>query len=220
MNVTGPEPDFAATLKTPTARNRRLKANEAQRNDVVERAFVPAGDPNAPKVSALTPPRLPDPWAVVIAGLKESAAPVQNGISESDSKDSQDAASCGRHASSGVRKPAPRPGRDCANQARRGAAADRARAPAGNAKNVVVTFVERFSPKSVSITWRDATAANYCEQLWIRRIARSQGVCALTGSSIVRGDAVYGPAGRTAARPANAAQMVLADAIEELEAAA
>jgi hypothetical protein len=80
-----------------------------------------------------------------------------------------------------------------------------------------VTFVERFSAKSVSITWRDSTAANYCEQLWIRRIARSQGVCAITGNSIVRGDAVYGPAGRTAARPANAAQMVLAEAIEDLE---
>jgi hypothetical protein len=219
VNVTGPEPDFAATLKTPTTRNRRLKANAAQRNEVVERAFVPAGDANAPKVSALTPPRLADPWAVVIAGLKESAAPAQDETGASDSKESQGAAS-GKHTQNAARKPATRSGRDCANQARRSAAADRARAPSASAKSVVVTFVERFSPKSVSITWRDATAANYCEQLWIRRIARSQGVCALTGSSIVRGDAVYGPAGRTAARPANATQMVLAEAIEELEAAA
>ncbi|WP_244106338.1 DUF3331 domain-containing protein [Paraburkholderia phenazinium] len=216
MNVTGPEPDFAATMKTPTARNRHLKNNAAQRNDVVERAFVSTGEAQASKVSALAPPRLADPWAVVIAGLKESAAPTQDKASESDLKETRNAGD----TQTTSRRPASRPGRDCANQARRGAAADRARAPSVSAESAVVTFVERFSPKSVSITWRDSTAANYCEQLWIRRIARSQGVCALTGSSIVRGDAVYGPAGRTAARPANAAQMVLADAIEELEASA
>lgn len=215
MNVTGPEPDFAATRKTSTARNRHPKANAVQRNDVVERAFAPAGETAAPKVTALAPPRVADPWAVVIAGLKESAAPAQNETHASDLKDNTSA----RDTQKTSRHPVSRPGRDCANQARRGAAADRARAPSVSAKSAVVTFVERFSAKSVSITWRDSTAANYCEQLWIRRIARSQGVCAITGNSIVRGDAVYGPAGRTAARPTNAAQMVLAEAIEELEAA-
>jgi len=163
--------------------------------------------------STLTPARLADPWAFVIAGLKDSAEPVSKAAGVSEAKvnaASQDVAEEPRQSAS-------RSGRECTGRVRRGAAADRARAPAAVAESAVVTFVERFSPKSVSITWRDSTAANYCEQLWIRRIARSQGVCALTGNSIVRGDAVYGPAGRTAARPANAAQMVLAEAIEYLE---
>ena len=207
MNVTGPEPDLAATMNAPSGRSRHLKADAAQRNSVVERAFSTAGE-------ALARPRLADPWAVVIAGLKESALSTQDEVRDSDL---EEAASAGR-TQGAPRRSATRSGRDCANPARRGAAADRSRGRPADNKSAVVTFVERFTAKSVSITWRDSTAANYCEQLWIRRIARSQGVCAITGSSIVRGDAVYGPAGRTAARPANAAQMVLAEAIHELEA--
>jgi hypothetical protein len=170
----------------------------------------------------MTPARLADPWTFVIAELKDRAKPALNAVSNAADVSEMKATVIAKDMAEGTadesRQPASRSGRECTGRARRGAAADRARAPSTLAETAVVTFVERFSPKSVSITWRDSTAANYCEQLWIRRIARSQGVCALTGNSIVRGDAVYGPAGRTAARPANAAQMVLAEAIEELEA--
>jgi hypothetical protein len=107
--------------------------------------------------------------------------------------------------------------RESASAALRGSVVERTRTPVTRPKSTRVTFVERFTAKSVSITWRDATAANYSEQLWIRRIARSHGVCALTGAAIVRGDAVYSPAGRTAMRPANCAQMVLARLLDELE---
>lgn len=107
--------------------------------------------------------------------------------------------------------------RESAASAHRGSTVERARTQPTRAQSTRVTFVERFTSKSVSITWRDATAANYCEQLWIRRIARSNGVCAITGKAIVRGDAVYGPAGRTSMRPTNCAQMVLASELEELE---
>jgi Domain of unknown function (DUF3331) len=218
VNGTGTGSNFAATHKRTATRNRRLKVDAAQRHDATERVFSSSGDalppPAAPALaSTLTPARLADPWAFVIATLEDSAEPVPSEASASEATVKE----ANQDAAQEPRQSAPRCGRDCTGHARRSAAADRARAPAAIAKSAVVTFVERFSAKSVSITWRDSTAANYCEQLWIRRIARSQGVCAITGNSIVRGDAVYGPAGRTAARPANAAQMVLAEAIEDLE---
>jgi hypothetical protein len=209
VNGTGTGSDFAATHKRAATRNRSLKVDATQRHDATERVFssnaeaLPAVAAPA-MASTLTPARLGDPWAFVIAGLKDGAEPVSNAASVSEAKVNE----ASQAAAEELRQPASRSGRECIG---------RARPPADLAESAVVTFVERFSPKSVSITWRDSTAANYCEQLWIRRIARSQGVCALTGNSIVRGDAVYGPAGRTAARPANAAQMVLAEAIEYLE---
>jgi Domain of unknown function (DUF3331) len=140
-----------------------------------------------------------DPWAAVISRLKV------------------DGADSSAHGTDKVSQPMRQARREGATGTHRGCAGERARTPPTRAKTTRVTFVERFSAKSVSITWRDATAANYCEQLWIRRIARSNGVCALTGAAIVRGDAVYSPAGRTAMRPANCAQMVLATVLEGLE---
>lgn len=221
MNGTGTGSDFAATLKQTATRNGRLKVDAAGRHGAIEPVFSSSGTGLPPAAapamaSTLTPARVADPWAVVIAGLKHSAVPVSKAVNASEV--TVDTANQG--VAEEPRQATSRAGRECTNRGRRSAAADRARAPAELAESAVVTFVERFSPKSVSITWRDSTAANYCEQLWIRRIARSQGVCALTGNSIVRGDAVYGPAGRTAARPANAAQMVLAEAIEYLEGSA
>lgn len=140
-----------------------------------------------------------DPWSAVISCLRD------------------DGAGRSSHVADKVSQPMRQARRESAGGALRGSAIERARTPPTRAKSTRVTFVERFTAKSVSITWRDATAANYCEQLWIRRIARSQGVCALTGAAIARGDAVYSPAGRTAMRPANCAQMVLATVLEELE---
>ncbi|MFM0503521.1 DUF3331 domain-containing protein [Paraburkholderia caffeinilytica] len=101
------------------------------------------------------------------------------------------------------------------SSAHRSIVADRERAKAAPAVTASVTVVERFSANSVSITWRDSRAGNYCEQLWVRRISKSKGICALTGARIVRGDAVYGPTSRTTHRPMNLAQMILARPIEE-----
>jgi hypothetical protein len=106
-----------------------------------------------------------------------------------------------------------------ARAARRTAAVDRKKAQtaAGEHSGAVITFVERFGAKSVSITWRDSTAGRYTEQLWVRRIARSRGVCALTGEEIVRGDAVYGPFSRPSSRPRNMSTMILAKLLDDLE---
>jgi hypothetical protein len=147
--------------------------------------------------ATLKPPA--DPWSAVISRLTD------------------DGAGRSPHGADKFSQPMRQARRESAATTHRGGAVERTRTPPTRAKSTRVTFVERFTAKSVSITWRDATAANYSEQLWIRRIARSNGVCALTGAAIVRGDAVYSPAGRTAMRPANCAQMVLATALEDLE---
>jgi hypothetical protein len=206
VNGTGTDLNRVGTLKPPATHNRRPGVNIVQRENVSTRDFAAGTQGRDPANEAalnapLSGPREADPWAVMIAALKEPDTAPSQGLDEP----SQPARRTGRT------------GRNCAGAERRSLAADRARGQSTIARSAVVTFVERFTSKSVSITWRDATAANYCEQLWIRRIARSQGVCALTGASIVRGDAVYGPASRTAVRPTNCAQMVLADALEELE---
>jgi hypothetical protein len=149
--------------------------------------------------SAATLSNVMDPWSSMISRLKGDGSGRSPHGAEKPSQTMRQAR------------------RESAASAHRSGTAERAHTPATRPKSTRVTFVERFTAKSISITWRDSTAANYSEQLWIRRIARSNGVCALTGAPIVRGDAVYGPAGRTSVRPANCAQMVLANVLEELE---
>ena len=144
----------------------------------------------APASSALR-----DPWAATISRLGKS--PAQDIKLASSDK-------CDKGACS-------------ARPARRNTTAERAQAAADQHSGAVITFVERFGAKSISITWRDSTAGRYTEQLWVRRIARSRGVCALTGANIVRGDAVYGPFSRPTSRPRNMSQMILADQLDDLE---
>jgi hypothetical protein len=84
-------------------------------------------------------------------------------------------------------------------------------------KNVRVSFVERFGATTVSLTWHDSTQACYDEQRWIRKTARSSGRCALSGTAVRPGDAVYGPASRVANRPLNCTQMILSCMLERLE---
>lgn len=145
---------------------------------------------------AATPaPALRDPWATTISRLGK--APAQDiKIGPSDKCDK---------------------GACAARAARRTAAIERTQAAASEHSGAVITFVERFGAKSISITWRDSTAGRYTEQLWVRRIARSRGVCALTGAEIVRGDAVYGPFSRPSSRPRNMSQMILAELLDDLE---
>jgi len=67
-----------------------------------------------------------------------------------------------------------------------------------------------------SIEWNDPTQGHYAEQRWQRCIARRNGICALSGESIVRGDCVYQPA-RKLAKPVNSCAMILARALPIVE---
>jgi hypothetical protein len=141
-----------------------------------------------------------DPWTATISRLGKTASRDTAGVVATDRCD---------HSQ----------GPSAARTARRNAAIERAQVQTADGKNsaAVITFVERFGAKSISITWRDSTAGRYTEQLWVRRIARSRGVCALTGANIVRGDAVYGPFSRPSMRPRNVSQMILAELLDDLE---
>jgi hypothetical protein len=80
-----------------------------------------------------------------------------------------------------------------------------------------VTILERRSRTTITVSWRDATAGHYGDQLWTTGIAHKRAVCALTGAHIDRGDAVYRPRHSRTHPPANFDRMILASALPECE---
>lgn len=72
-----------------------------------------------------------------------------------------------------------------------------------------IEIVERCSDTLVTVSYRDATTGRYGEQVWRLIRARGQGICALSGNPIRRGDPVYRPYVRGRHLPANANWMVL-----------
>ncbi|WP_175152702.1 DUF3331 domain-containing protein [Paraburkholderia ultramafica] len=79
----------------------------------------------------------------------------------------------------------------------------------GNAGHVTIEIVDRSTSMSAVLSWRDPTCCNYGYQAWRRTVARHEGVCALSGGSVRRGDAIFRPALR-GTRPTNASAMILA----------
>jgi hypothetical protein len=80
-------------------------------------------------------------------------------------------------------------------------------------RNATIEILDRPTPTSAVLSWRDPTGSSYGYQLWQKGSAKRGGSCALTGAPIRRGDFVFRP--RVAsARPANASAMILAAHIE------
>jgi hypothetical protein len=80
-------------------------------------------------------------------------------------------------------------------------------------RNATIEILDRPSPTSAVLSWRDPTGSSYGYQSWQKRIAKRTGSCALTGFPIRRGDLVFLPR-RASVRPANASAMILAVYIE------
>lgn len=76
-----------------------------------------------------------------------------------------------------------------------------------------VRVVDRPSPLTVALDWRDSTTCCYREQLWVAGRARVSGRCAMSGALIVPGDEIFRP---RPARPTprNVSAMVLAAAVD------
>lgn len=76
-----------------------------------------------------------------------------------------------------------------------------------------ISVIERPHHSKAVVSWRDATNCRYGDQVWNATTAREDGVCALSGKPIARGDQVYRP---RRSRPAalNADCMILASALE------
>jgi Domain of unknown function (DUF3331) len=84
----------------------------------------------------------------------------------------------------------------------------------------VVRVIERPSSATAIIYWSDAGTCHYGYQGWRVTTATGDGVCALSGEPIHRGDSVYRPSQRDP-KPQNAAAMILSSSMpanEEAEA--
>ena len=82
--------------------------------------------------------------------------------------------------------------------------------------NAIVAILDRPSPDTVVVSWRDATRCSYGHQLWSRGLARRNGKCAMSGKHIRRGDVVFRPR-RTNVMPANVSAMILAEYATSIE---
>jgi len=80
-----------------------------------------------------------------------------------------------------------------------------------------VTILEPRSLTTITVSWRDATADHYGDQVWSTGVAHKRAVCALTGAHIGRGGAVCRPRHSRTHSPANFDRMILASALLECE---
>jgi uncharacterized protein DUF3331 len=93
----------------------------------------------------------------------------------------------------------------------------RSHAPAefrpGSHQRCAIKVLERRGRDSATVSWSDATVGCYGEQYWRRGVARKNAVCALSGQTIAKGDAVYRPR-RVRPIPRNIEAMILASVLE------
>lgn len=91
--------------------------------------------------------------------------------------------------------------------------------PAWNtASRPTIGVLERPTRDCVVISWCDACTGRYADQKWRLFNTRRRGVCVLTGRPIEIGDSVFAPQ-LLGSTPGNAAAMILAASLDQLEAA-
>jgi hypothetical protein len=86
------------------------------------------------------------------------------------------------------------------------------RLPVRNA-DVVITVLDRPSPRTATVSWSDPRGCKYGEQVWRLATAKRSGICALSGQGIAAGDAIYRPT-KVDPPPANTDAMMLATVVE------
>lgn len=92
---------------------------------------------------------------------------------------------------------------------------NRARHVDGTALHGVrVSLLDRPTPSTATISWRDSTRCCYGDQVWCSSRARTEGVCAISGRPIRPGDAVYKPR-PCRPQPRNAGAMILTSALDD-----
>jgi len=75
----------------------------------------------------------------------------------------------------------------------------------------MVTLIDRPTPSTATIAWRDSTRGCFGDQVWRMARARLSGFCAMSGQAIRPGDAVYKPNPRPT--PVNGDAMILASVL-------
>jgi hypothetical protein len=81
--------------------------------------------------------------------------------------------------------------------------------------HIRIELLERPTPSTLLISWRDSQHCAYNYQLWRHLSTRSEGICALSGKEIRSGQSVYRPAFRDF-HTMNADAMILASFVEML----
>jgi hypothetical protein len=84
--------------------------------------------------------------------------------------------------------------------------------PSRRRLNTVVKVLDKPTSTTATVAWWDSTSCHYGDQMWSMRTARVDGVCALTGAPVRKGDAVYQPRAY-GFRPCNAEEMILSSAL-------
>ena len=79
----------------------------------------------------------------------------------------------------------------------------------------LVTLIDRPTPSTATIAWRDSTRGCFGDQVWRMARARLSGFCAMSGQAIHPGDAVYRPNPRPT--PVNGDAMILASVLRDAE---
>lgn len=87
---------------------------------------------------------------------------------------------------------------------------DIARADTGCAR---IEILERVTDSAAILSWSDPTGGSYGHQVWHKSLAKGEGRCALSGTQIHRGDAIFRPIAR-GHRPRNALAMILAEHVD------
>jgi hypothetical protein len=77
----------------------------------------------------------------------------------------------------------------------------------------LVSVVEELSLTTISVRWSDPCMGRYDSQIWGIASAPSDGVCALSGKPIRRGDSIFRPRVSRAYTPVNRHGMILASAV-------
>jgi hypothetical protein len=95
-----------------------------------------------------------------------------------------------------------------------GAAQSRRKTPCADGRfGAAVTLIDRPTPSTATIAWRDSTRGCFGDQVWRMARARITGFCAMSGQAIHPGDAVYKPNPRPT--PVNADAMILASVLRD-----
>jgi Domain of unknown function (DUF3331) len=84
--------------------------------------------------------------------------------------------------------------------------------------DVAIALLDRPSSRTITVSWSDPRGCKYGEQVWRLAVAKRSGICALSGLTIIAGDAIYRPA-KVEPPPSNAAAMMLAAIVERAFAA-
>jgi hypothetical protein len=75
--------------------------------------------------------------------------------------------------------------------------------------DLAVSLLDRPSPRTIAVSWRDPLSCHYGHQAWRASVAARSGKCVLSGQPIRRGDLIYRPEA-SQPPPANEGAMMIA----------